>query len=224
MSPLYLCKNLIKKIKLQRRKIYISIYSFVGNDVYFSGRNIIGKKTTINNASIGIGTYIGNDCVFNYCKIGSFCSIANGIKILKNDHPISDFLSTHPAFHRGKHAKMKLVGLDIYTDEEFCNKNEIKVNIGSDVWIGEDVKIMPGITIGNGAIIGAGSIVTKDIPPYSIAVGVPAKVIRKRFDDNIIIQIQNKPWWKDSVEKIKFNHLRYVRVENYLEYIGNENK
>ncbi|PSB09569.1 hypothetical protein C7B62_12775 [Pleurocapsa sp. CCALA 161] len=86
------------------------------------------------------------------------------------------------------------------------------INIGNGVWIGDNVTILPGVEIANGAVIGAGSIVTKSIPPYSIAVGNPAKVIKKRFSDQIIEQLQEINWWDWSEEKIK-NNRRFFETD-----------
>ena len=82
------------------------------------------------------------------------------------------------------------------------NNNALKIEIGNDVWIGEGVTMMPNVKVGNGAIIGACSFVNKDIPPYSIAVGVPVKVIRYRFSDDKIMLMQNLQWWDWEPEKI----------------------
>ena len=108
--------------------------------------------------------------------IGNYCSIADNVEFfLANDHP-THYISTYPF-------KTKLID----GKPESVSKGNIVV--GDDVWIGNDVKIMSGVSIGQGAIIAAGAIVTRDIPPYAIAGGIPAKVIKYRFDNSIIEEL-----------------------------------
>ena len=123
--------------------------------------------------------------------IGKFCSIATGVNfnLGGSENHRSDWISTFPF------SKIFEKGNDSY----FPKGNTI---IGNDVWIGTEAIIMPGITIGDGAIIGARSIVTKDIPPYSIVVGVPGKVIKKRFSDEIIEKLLHSKWWDLEINKI----------------------
>ena len=125
--------------------------------------------------------------------IGSYCSIAEGVVfILGGDHDL-DWVSTYPFIERWKL-------------NQIC-KPTIKVRgdivIGSDVWIGHGVTILSGTTIGVGAVIGAGAVVRGDIPPYAIAVGVPAKVIKKRFDEEICTLLEKSQWWLLPKERIK---------------------
>lgn len=123
-------------------------------------------------------------------KIGSFCSLATGINIILGGEHNTKQISTF-AFTLLEYCKVFNVGPEIDT---FVH-NRGDVVIGNDVWIGAGVTIMSGVKIGHGAVVGAGAVVTKDIPPYAIAVGVPAKPVRRRFSESQIAQLLEVKWW-----------------------------
>jgi len=155
--------------------------------------SIIHKKSKINsgshivNSSFDKYSYCGYECDINNTEVGSFCSIANNVKIGGGVHPI-DWVSTSPVFYTGRQSlKAKFSPKN--------RKNPKMVIIGHDVWIGQNVLISQGVKIGTGSIVGMGSIVTKDIPPYSIFAGNPAKLIRKRFENNLIDSLLQSEWW-----------------------------
>lgn len=140
-------------------------------------------------------------------EIGAFCSINNTASIGSVNHPIK-FVSTHPFLYRENRG---FVNQDNF--EHLGNK---KVVIGNDVWIGAHTVILPGVNIGNGAIIGAGAVVTKDVPPYAIVGGVPAKIIRYRFSQDIIEAMQEIQWWNWDDEKIKENLDLFYNPEEFV--------
>jgi acetyltransferase-like isoleucine patch superfamily enzyme len=151
----------------------------------------------INNSIIAPYTYVGKNCLIQNTNIGKFCSIANDVFIGLGKHP-TYLISTSTLFYRTKNTlDLKLIEKDIDFDEYG------QINIGNDVWIGARAILMDGVTVGNGAIIAANSVVTKDIPPYAIVGGVPAKVIKYRFPDNKIEELQRSAWWNCSFEEIK---------------------
>lgn len=198
-------QSAITKQDLKRKKIFInSGAKFLESEL--EGKNNIGYKSDISQSHIGHGTYMGRYCVLNMCHIGRYCSIANGVKVIKNNHPIYYF-STHPAFHRPSSILMRKLNLNLVENEEVAEYKLIdgrfQVCVGSDVWVGEDVKILSGSTIGQGAIVAAGSIVTKDVPPYSIVAGVPAKVIKYRFSQKTIEDILKSDFWNRSIDEIE---------------------
>ena len=138
--------------------------------------------------------------------IGKFCSIACGAKFLFNcaNHTLKSLSTyTFPLFYED----WDLEKSDVAT--AWGNKGDIV--IGNDVWIGYEAVIMAGVHIGNGAIIAARAVVTKDVPPYTIVGGVPARPIRKRFDEEVIQELETLQWWNWSAEKIR----------RCLAYIGN---
>jgi acetyltransferase-like isoleucine patch superfamily enzyme len=121
-------------------------------------------------------------------EFGNYCSIASGVKIFRANHPAEQF-TTHPLLYN------PVMGL---VDHDMLNRPPLE--IGHDVWIGSNAIICPRVRkIGNGAIIGAGSVVTKDVPPYTIIAGNPAKIIRKRFSDDIMLKLEMSKWWELSV-------------------------
>ncbi len=143
--------------------------------------------------------------------IGKFCQIASGIQIIMNgaNHRM-DSVTTYPFNIMGngwEKATPKLEDLPLKGD----------TIIGNDVWIGQNVTILPGVHIGDGAIIGANSVVTKDIPAYHIAGGNPCKIIRKRFNENLINYLEEIKWWNWEEDKI-FKNLE-ILCSNDIEKI-----
>lgn len=181
------------------------------------GKNIFGSKNEILNSKIGFGTYFGSDNKIDGLEIGKYCSIASEMKIITGNHPLNNNVSTHPAFFLNKYSKFRKLKLsyvksDKYSDNKMIN-NKWNAVIGNDVWIGSDVKILQGVIIGDGAVIGAGALVTKNIKPYSIVGGVPAKLIRKRFSDEDISFLLELKWWNKGEKWIKENAEYFEDVE-----------
>ena len=164
----------------------------------------IGDYTMYNDYVRDPRDFAKNNVLYHYpvngdkLKIGKFCSIACGAKFLftSGNHAMQS-LSTYPfpIFFE----EWNLDARDICS--AWDNKGDII--IGSDVWIGYEAVIMAGVTIGDGAIIATRAVVTKDVPPYTIVGGVPAKIIRKRFDDATIERLENLRWWDWNAAKIQ---------------------
>lgn len=148
------------------------------------------------NVEIGRYTYIGNRVQIDQhvTKIGRYCSIAAGCKLGLGPHP-SHFLSTSTAFYDPEGGLVQELLFDEYQGAH-------ETLIGNDVWIGANTIIMAGVHVGNGSIIGAGAIVTKDVPAYSIVVGVPARLIKYRFDDALIDRLETSRWWDLPAERV----------------------
>lgn len=184
-----------------RNDIKIGAGSII-NKVLFDGPITIGNNTTIN----GPGTEF---YAINYpITVGNFCSIARGTAIQEHNHDVGG-LTTYFIKHRVFGDKY---GTDVVSKGA--------VNIGSDVWIGTQSVILTGVTVGDGAVIAANSVVTKDVPPFAIVGGTPARVLRYRFDPEVIERLLEIKWWNWSVDKIKLNrHLFYnnVTLENLKE-------
>jgi acetyltransferase-like isoleucine patch superfamily enzyme len=157
---------------------------------------VIRRNVSCYNSSIGRFTYISESSVLAYSTIGSFCSIGQRLMSAGATHPTS-WVSTSPVFY----SNQKQCGFSFSNASYF--KEIHPISIGNDVWIGNNVTILGNVTIGNGAIIAAGAVVTKDVPDYAIYGGVPAKLIRYRFNDEIIQKLKKLEWWNWSIEKLK---------------------
>lgn len=133
-------------------------------------------------------SFCGYDCEISNCEIGSFTSIANGVVIGGGMHPL-DWVGMSPVFYKGRDSvKAKFSQFE---------REVVKITvIGHDVWIGRNALIKQGINIGTGAVIGMGSVVTKDVPPFAIYAGNPAKLIRYRFSSDIIQRLLESKWWE----------------------------
>lgn len=145
---------------------------------------------------MGRYSYCGYYCTLIHCKIGRFCSIADHVTAGLAKHPM-EWVSTSPAFYCGRDSIPKdLAALD------YDPASPLTV-IGSDVWIGQGVLIKPGVTIGHGAVIGMGSVVTHDIPPYGVAAGNPARLIKMRFSPELSRRLEASRWWEMDPSVLK---------------------
>ena len=171
---------------------------------FFEGKNRLNVNAQVSKSHIGLGTYISGNSKLRNVQIGRFCSIGQNVETGFGIHPIH-YLSTHPAFYSTqKQAGFSFVQEQLFAEHKFVDiHKKYFVSIGNDVWIGNNVKIMDGIEIGDGAIIGLGSIVTKDVKPYSIVGGIPAKMIRMRFDDKSIKKIIELQWWNTDIKELE---------------------
>jgi acetyltransferase-like isoleucine patch superfamily enzyme len=155
------------------------------------------SNCVLNNSELGSFSYVGKNCLIQNTIIGKYCSIANNVSIGLGKHPTKHFTTSPLFYKRNNTFKINLVDKDL----EFSEYK--KTIVENDVWIGYGAIVLDGIKISNGAIIGAGSIVTKDIPPYAIAVGIPAKIIKYRFDNNKIDKLIKSSWWDNDPYEIK---------------------
>lgn len=149
---------------------------------FLSDTIFIGYATTL-----GVNNWFGGNI-----KIGKYCQIGADVAFHASNHPIT-YLTTY-------------INSYLFNGELYKNKTDYKIEVGNDVWFGHGVKILGNVTIGNGAILAAGSVVTKNVPAYTVVGGVPARVIKKRFEDSIIKEIEELKWWDKSeaeLEKLK---------------------
>lgn len=213
--------NWIKKIKLNV-KAFRSLLGKEKDLMSVQQSDTQLKNNTLENvklvdSSLGNYSYVSNNSIIYNCQIGKFCSIGPNVVIGFGEHPI-DFLSTSPLFYASKNG---MFGTNLFTENEFKYKEP--VTIGNDVWIGANVYVKNGVTIGDGAVVGAGAVVTKSIPPYAIAVGVPAKIIRYRFSEEVVGKLLKEKWWDWNLEKIKTNK-HYFTTENFEELLNSSNE
>lgn len=177
----------------------------------------IGDNCYIHNCSIGDYTYLSKNVSIMNTSIGKFCSIGQGVNICLGRHPSSTFVSTHPAFF----STNKQNGMT-FADQEYFSEMGSTI-IGNDVWIGSDAIILDDITIGDGAIIGAGAVVTKNVPPYAIVVGVPAKTIKYRFSQAEILFLENFKWWNKSEEWLQANYKDMHDIKKFISKFSSYN-
>lgn len=171
-------------------KISIKKGSYVNSKCIFEGENSIAENSKISNCYLGKYTYIGNRCLFRDTKFGKYYSVGNDIKIVLGDHP-TYFISTFPKIYEAS------------PSFSHSDKKKYILNIENDVWIGDNALLFPNITIHTGAIIGAGALVNKDVPPYAVVAGVPARIIKFRFDEQTIKTLLKSKWWEHSLEDLK---------------------
>ncbi len=201
-------KIIFFKFKNRNKKVMIKKNSNI-KKTFLEGKNLFRKNNIIENSEIGFGTYFGNDIKVKCLKIGRYCSIASNLKIISGTHPLESNVSTHPAFYYMKNKELNELELS-YVERNKYNEGGLiddkwSVIIGNDVWIGSDVKILHGVKIGDGAVIGAEALITKDVKPYTIVGGVPAKLIRKRFSDEDIKFLLELKWWDKGEKWIREN-------------------
>lgn len=173
----------------------------------------ISPGCTVYFSSLGRNSYLGVNTWCINAEIGAFCSIADNVYIGGAEHPMN-WLSTSPVFQDIKHSSSKE-----HLAKHPWNPYSKRIVIGNDVWIGHGVVISQGVTIGNGAVIGANAVVTKDVPPYAVVVGCPVKVIKYRFDERCITQLQTSKWWKWDNEKLKELAKYSNDKSKFMEYI-----
>lgn len=165
------------------------------HNVKYDKTSFIGNFVKMERASIGKCSSIGTLSAAYDCKIGKFCSIARECYIGGASHPI-DWVSTSVCFY----LKQNYTGV-CYQEQDY--KWHTSTIIGNDVWLGIRTIVLGGVTIGDGAVIGGGSVVTKDVGPYEIWAGNPARFIRKRFDEDTIEKLLQMKWWDWSDEKLE---------------------
>ena len=215
--------DLIKSIYYFLYAVYLSLrYSVKDIRVHFSARikkvsfsnhNRIYEHCVVENSILGNYTYVSASSVLNNVSVGAFTSIGPSCKIGLGIHPTDKFVSTSPIFYSTKNMfKTKFTAVNSF--EEYS-----RIEIGNDVWIGANVIIKDGVRIGDGAIIGAGAVVTKDVSPYEIIGGIPAKHIRFRFDEEKISFLLKTKWWDFDDSALRKYVEQFKDLDSFQEFI-----
>lgn len=191
----------------------VSLFAKVDNKSVISKKARVYGHVQASSSTMGDYSYIGRNSRLIHADVGKFCSIASETKIGMGTHTL-DKISTSPIFTESKngtkHSWVKVSAVNPFK----------RVKVGNDVWIGVRTMVMGGVTIGDGAVIGAGSIVTKDIPPYAVVAGVPAKVIRYRFSQEQIDALLANPWWNLPEEQLREKIELFQSSDNIEEKIN----
>lgn len=178
---------------------------------HYMNRNPLYKQHSIGDYSYGRPMILFEDSGFNL-KIGKFCSFAKDVTIFLGGNHRTDWVSTFP---------FNVLNEDFPNAVDIaghpCSKGDVV--IGNDVWVADSVKILSGVTIGDGAVVGAGAVVTRNIGPYEIWAGNPARLIKKRFDDEVITELVALAWWNWDIEQIN-THVRTIQSNNIVELIN----
>lgn len=167
------------------------------------------ERAVVAKSRIGSFSYIGERTLVARTTMGRFCSIGPDCKMGLGRHPTRGFVSTHPMFYSTrKQAGVTLVDVDRYEENA-------PTVVGHDVWMGAHVVIADGVAIGNGAVIGAGAVVARDVEPYAIVGGVPARVLRHRFDSETVELLQRFKWWNRDLSWLRQNAALFADVEAF---------
>lgn len=221
-----LFRKIIRKVNNIRLQNELKKYVRIGHNVVldtqsiFEGANSLADGCNFVSSSLGFGSYCASNSFIRRTKIGRYCCIGKNVRVIDVTHPSKDYVSVHPAFYSIENVS----GVTYSSQKSFQDKLSINnepdtaVIIGNDVWIGDGVQILGGHTIGDGVIVAAGAVVTKDIPPYTIVGGVPARIIRYRFSEEDIVFLGKLKWWNQPPSWIKeyapyFRNIKLLRKQ-----------
>lgn len=195
-------------------KVRFHYSTIIGKNASFEGYNAIGCNSKFT-GRMGRCSYMANDCDL-YASIGRFTSIGDNVKSIMFRHPLTyPFVSTSPMFY----STLKQCGSNFATKNLFQEcvmadaKEHSAIVIGNDCWINSNVTFISGVTVGDGAVVLAGAVVTRDVPPYAIVAGVPAKVIKYRYEKDVCDWLLEKQWWNRDENWLRENWRAFHNIE-----------
>lgn len=212
---MFIIRYILLLLKSIRSTYSIGLFANILPGSVLEGHNSIGRFSTFK-GSLGLFSYIGKGGVV-LGKIGKFTSIASGVHVINGRHPIeSPFTSTSPVFYTPYTAVGKGFVKEPTFDEYVYAEDKYPVVIGNDCWIGANASIIEGVRIEDGAVVLSGAIVTKDVPPYAIVGGIPAKIIKYRYSNEIIEKLLALKWWNKDETWLKENACYFSDIETLL--------
>lgn len=173
----------------------------------------VGARTILHEVTMGDYSYVVNDSQITYTTIGKFCSIAALTRINPGNHPMHRATQAHFTYRSSAYFPGESDDTDFF---EWRRQHHIQ--IGHDVWIGHGAVVLPGRNIGTGAVIAAGAIVTKDVPDYTIVAGNPARIVRRRFSEEVAGRLAKLAWWDWDHDKLRaaLPDFRKLAIEDFL--------
>lgn len=176
----------------------------------------VGPRTSLVESSLDDYSYVMNDCDLMYVQVGRFCSIASHVRLNPSNHPIWRASQHHFTY------RSELFGMGPDDAEFFDWRRAHPVILGHDVWIGHGAIVLPGARVGDGAVIGAGAVVTRDVPPWTIMVGAPARPLRERFSADVQQELRRIAWWNWDHETLaaRVADFRALDIHAFIEKYG----
>lgn len=199
-------------LELKYRKQHLHLeYMVEVKNCRFGKYNTVYKYSRLRDSELGDFSYVARNSQVYNTKIGKFTCIGPNVSTGMGAHPSSEFVSIHPLFYStlGQASGLVIVKKNLF--DEFPG-----TTIGNDVWIGNNVTIKYGLKVGDGAIIASGAVVTKDVEPYSIVGGVPAKIIKYRFNPEEIDFLEKFQWWNKDLDWIRANKHLFTDINELV--------
>ena len=174
----------------------------------------IGSGTSVLNSAFGDYSYCTKGCDFANTEIGKFSNIASGVRTGATDHPLTTASLHHFLYRSAAYWE------NAENDAAWFEKRRARrAYIGHDTWLGHNAQVKPEVTVGHGAVVASGAVVTKDVPPYMIVAGVPAKPIRARFSEAVATRLMDMAWWDwdHATLRARLEDFRILSAEAFLE-------
>lgn len=207
--------NIIRTLSFIWSKLFLKLHgtSVRGSQIHKTACIDIGCNVI--HCKMNRYSYLARNVWAIHVNIGSFCSIGDGAYLGGAEHPMN-WVSTSPAFEnvRNSFPKKRFAKLELPPYKT--------TSIGNDVWIGHNAVIIQGVSIGDGAVIGSNAVVTKDVPPYAVVGGVPAKIIKFRFDKETILFLQKVKWWNMPDTKLKDLGKCFNNIDKFKQVLSNK--
>lgn len=205
-------RYLIVKFRFRKKNVSFPFSCKINPNTLIEGQNIFHSNSYIR-GTIGFGSYIGENALI-LGKVGRYCSIGNDVKVICGRHPYTyPYATTSPMFFSLSKQNGRTFAQIQEFEENTNAEGEFPVVIGNDVWINSHVRIVSSVKIGHGAVLLAGSVITKDVPPYAIVGGIPAKVIKYRYSDEDRAFLLNLQWWNKPQEWLRDNYKALLNIE-----------